>query len=174
MKLTIEHLSNYLPYNLQIQIELPIGNEIGILKAVGFHPYTGKEERITIFINTDKENGRQIILKKDTTKSIIKPLLIPLRELTKQQVIDIFTAGFLNAGHTDWPVYNIDIEWHDLAVELFYKKASFSFDFKNCQFETQPFAFNQKKAFEKIYELHADINGLIEAGLAINKNHTQS
>lgn len=169
MKLTIHQLTPYFPYQLLCDVkdfDGIIHHNVELTGAATLSSYESFQ-----FIENGDMNGDLMMIHIEQ----IFPLLIPLYELSKQQVIDIFAAGFLNAGHKYWPIYNIDIEWHDkFAVELLYKKASFSLDFANSQFETQPFAFNQKKAFEKIYELHGDINGLIEAGLAINKNHTKS
>lgn len=79
-KLAIEHLAPYLPYGLECIINFPNKSEKGVLKSVGLHPGTGGEDLLTVFIQIEKDNSRQIILKKDTKTPIFKPLLIPLSE----------------------------------------------------------------------------------------------
>jgi len=100
-----------------------------------------------------------------------KPLLIPLSQLTEDQWREVFKAGFAGTINGGWK--NIDqfyFERHDdKAIELGLREISLVFEFDNQQFGTGPYAFNQLRAFEKIYELHGDVDGLIKRGLALNK-----
>lgn len=101
----------------------------------------------------------------------VKPLLIPLSELTDGQWIEVFKAGFKGV-FTHEHVYLGELQHiyrHANAIEMVCPGFSVNFDFNNLQFGTEPYAFSQLSAFSKIYELHADLHFLIEAGLALNK-----
>lgn len=81
--LQLEHLCGYLPYGLKMQIDWPNGNvEGGLLKSIGLHPGTGGEDLLTIFVEIEKDNSRQFIFRKNQKKYAVKPLVIPLSELT--------------------------------------------------------------------------------------------
>lgn len=83
-KIELKHLAPYLPYELKMQMDWPNGiSKIGELKSVGIHPGTGGENLLTIFVEFEKDNSRQIIFKPKKTNHppICKPILSPLSDL---------------------------------------------------------------------------------------------
>lgn len=174
MNLEIKHLTCYLPYGLKILIEFPNSAEIGLLKAVGLHPGTGDEERLSIFVNTSKENGRQIILPKQsskTGKSIVKPLLLPLSELTDEQLQQIIKHLFKNSRSIKPRLMGIEckkgfITFYDHSTMQRYtavKPGGDNLPVLNMS--------NHFSDYDIFFELQVDVFGLIPAGLALNKNN---
>jgi len=105
----------------------------------------------------------------------IKPLLIPLSQLTKAQWFSILMQGL---HQTTPPMLNMmpqfipSIEFHDdLAVEMIYTGTghTFSYSYKEKQFESHGLRFNNLAVIEELYKIHADVDFLIDAGLALNK-----
>lgn len=139
-KLEFKHIVPYLPYGLQLF-------------------YNENDIRTMLYLD----------ISFDSRDIIFKPLFIPLSLLTDNQWVEIFKVGFVKVGHEVWPIGEYFIERHDLAVEIIVGSKSYSYHFTNNQFETGVWAFNQKVAFEKIYEYQGDIDLLIMQGLALNK-----
>ena len=174
--LQLEHLCGYLPYGLKMQIDWPNGNiSTGLLKSIGLHPGIGGEDLLTIFVEIEKDNSRQFIFRKNQKKYMVKPLVIPLSELTREQWMEIFQAGIdnLKVPVPKHLLGDLHLELTDMAAELFTDfcnqvNDSISFYFVEKQFSTD-LRFNQLAAFNKIYELHGDLHGLLEKGLALNK-----
>lgn len=147
-KLLIEHIAPYLPYGL-----------MGLFFSKKDLLFGIDGDNILSSLN----NGNCLI--KD-----FKPLLVPLSEFTNEHWRNVFECGFnnnINKGYRSMD----DFEYikHDNAIELLLGMLALSLDFDNIQFNTEPRAFNQLAAFKKIYQLHGDLNKLIEKGLAINK-----
>lgn len=163
MKLELKHLCAYLPFSIHCMV-LNFDNEEKeyILDCVTTESY-----RSLCFIDIDgNELPAEACL---IGEERVKPLLIPLDKISDSQWIEIFASGMLSVGHVYWPIAEPFIERTSDAIEIIVKSKSYTFDFKASQFETQPYAFNQRVAFEKLYELHVDLNDLIGAGLALNK-----
>jgi len=156
-KLTIEYLSPYLPYEL-----LCTANDVCFTE----HPLAALHatNELAIF---DFEDGEQDFYLKD-----FKPLLLPLSELTDGQWIEVFQAGFnaggsvIKLGKEKISIYKIDI---GILIHFFTINEGFIYNETMQNFNVNAWSFNQRSAFRKLYELHADLDGLIDKGLAISK-----
>lgn len=100
------------------------------------------------------------------------PLLLPLSELKNWD--EVFFAGMDNACPPLPKYVSLGLEYHDNAVECIVdfsdnQRASISYSFDEKMFESNGVRFNQLAAFNKLFELHADVNHLIEKGLALDK-----
>lgn len=117
---------------------------------------------LRIIYNSDNSEREMLLL--DTTRDdyshIFKPLVIPLDQLTEAQWIEVFKAGTSNQ------LGEIDINTNVIGIngDGFYLR--YWVDMMNFE---GLWTFNQLAAFAKLHELHADLHGLIEKGLAINK-----
>lgn len=155
-KLELKHLAAYLPYGLKVQYFDAERGEIKVCTIELIH----LPDEITIIDGMNEY---------DVAFDDIKPLLIPLSELTKEQWFLIIKAGFDNIVLMEpKKLGNWDIEYHANAVEIVFGGFSASYDFRNFQFNSDIFLFNQLAAFNKMYGLHADFNHLIAEGLALN------
>ncbi len=146
--LTLRHLSGYLPYGLKCRSELR-DNDIFTMNVLGINS-----------AGEDYSSCRWGI-------GTFKPLLIPLSELTDQQWVEVFKAGCaaFDDGHI---TADVSKEW--VMVGRGYDIASFDFRWLEFKINSHMPSFNQLSAFNKLYELHADLENLIENGLALNKN----
>jgi hypothetical protein len=188
-KLTIEHLAPYLPYGISCQINFPNKPEIGIMKAVGLHPGIGGEDLLSVHIEIEKDNSRQIILKKNAKKSIVKPLLIPLSELTNPifdgvaplSIISYEYFGF-GKGYISEPEFNAInsngfIGFQKRNECLFFVREEtnygistyFTHQLKNEGLWIAQKVTCQLEMFMQLFKWHFDVFGLIDAGLALNK-----
>jgi hypothetical protein len=174
-KLTISDLSSYLPYELQMVMQWPnTPHQTGTLKSIGLHPGTGGEDLVTVFVEFEKDNSRQIIYKKNAENPICKPLLIPISEFGAWD--EIFMKGLTDSGWEE-EIFSLAFEYHSEAVEcLIYVNdikynCTFSYVNGNLEFNGN-IQFNQLAAFNEMFRKHIDLYYLIDKGLAINKlNH---
>lgn len=171
MKLELNHIAPYLPYNLQLA-------------------YIGSDGWWKEFTNCDttKDDYNQLgYLYQLSAQYIwllfphegdyfeyhyndIKPLLTPLSELSTDQWTEVLESGlddntkkFFNS------IYDCNITVFETGVKYDIREL-ISYNFINSQLNTTARKFNHLNFFNKLFELHADVYGLIEAGLAINKN----
>jgi len=135
MKLELKHLAPYLPF------ELMVNTEYG-----GERNMSGLDDE-TIFVYGD-ENGEQVSIDYDTCK----PILRPLSDLTKDDILGEFYMAF-GAGFRDFKIYK-----YNCLDNLRYSTPN-----------TQVY-----EVVEKMLEMHFDVFGLIEAGLAIDINKIKS
>lgn len=153
-QLELKHLAPYLPYGLNIAYEM-FGNKYETQPITTVHIWGNKINNIDI--------------------NQIKPLLIPLSQITKSQWFSILMQGLHQTSPPilpNMPQMMPDVIIHsDLGAELNYMGThySFSYDFKNNQFESHGIRFNHVAVLEELYKNHADVNHLIDAGLALNK-----
>ncbi len=173
MKLELKHLAGYLPYGL-------IGEYLDIEKTDlgGFS--------IVEITGLDFQNNKILIRNGYVTeRDSIKPILRPLSDLTKE--IEVNGEKFVplyklckRQGFTmpnDWE-YSFNTEFNVVAMM---KSEDWIFRYLNTE---KSFWLNgvgnynkkhqksqkQLEMFEKMYEWHFDIHGLIEKGLAIDVN----
>jgi hypothetical protein len=166
MKLELKHLAPYLPYRLKILDEKsePSDNIFTL-------------ESINIYESVSDTEGNI-----DIPFTEIKPILRPLSDLTKEiefngekfvtieLLLDIecgnkFSNGFLESksGTKEW--------WTSFKNTkksfVFGYNESFGFYIIN-RFNEKQNVKNQIDLFQKLFELHFDVFGLIEQGLAIS------
>lgn len=95
-----------------------------------------------------------------------KPLLIPLTSLTNQQWVEIFKAALNKEIDTEYftryedKVIYID---RDQMFDYWITFTDYGISFYGAIY------FNQLSAFQKLFGLHADVWGWVEAGLAEDK-----
>ncbi len=78
-----------------------------------------------------------------------KPLVIPLSELTDEQWVEVFKAG---TGYVV-EVLNIDLK----SAHCFFNATMYAhYYFDDCEFRSTQ-TFSQLLAFQKLFELHADV-----------------
>ena len=160
-KLELRHLAPYLPHRLDM-----INEKSGRVVTMDALQKLEGDNDLAIGAGNGKWYGLDIWP--------FKPLLIPLSELTDEQWIKIFKVGCLNAVPpiTNNYLEGCTIEHHDMGREVVLKgRRSISYYWPEVSFASD-IRFNQLAAFNKLYELHADLHGLIDSGLATNKlNH---
>lgn len=165
MKLTIEHLSCYLPYGLKF-----VNSE--------FAEYTFplvSVSNISYELNDD-DSGIEVILFDDETH--IKPLLRPLSQLTET---------ITHNGETFVPIAelsNLANEWLGIPIIKMAKTKGnintivtlkgYVFGFDNDGFYIKEghnawSVANQWKLWQKLFQWHFDVFGLIEQNLALQK-----
>lgn len=156
MNLEIKHLSPYLPYKLKIL------NGWGDIKTL-------------TYTYLDDENNGFVVG--------VKPILNPLSDLTKEievngeKFIPIEKLLDINSGHkwatSDYLITDNSVNeyWTGLKDgDTFGYNSEFQFFYildKNYIFKK---ITNQLDLFQKLFEWHFDIFGLIDAGLAIDIN----
>jgi hypothetical protein len=154
MKLELKHLSPYLPYGLKCRSDMP-GNTIFEMRILSNNNAYEDDRSCRWGIGT------------------FKPLLTPLSELTNSQWIDVIIAGDIVLEREQ--TYDMDFEW-DKENDLLIIGIPHDGGREHIKFSKHFMAFggslwiNQLAAFNKLYELHADVYGLIESGCALNKN----
>jgi hypothetical protein len=114
----------------------------------------------------------------------VKPILRPLSDVTPEQWLEVFFAGmdYLKEHYDSFCDYHIHVG--NKVAWLFNKnerdkyitnkyRTLFYYNYGIPQFGMDIHlgsAFNQKAAFEKLYSFHADVDNLIDAGLALDIN----
>lgn len=119
--------------------------------------------------------------------SQIKPVLRPLSDLTKEEWLRVFRSCFSkealevmeqinldvylkpNSG-TVW-LYDVDKGMSFIVPKDYF--IAYSSNSKSIGF-TRGYCFDTLKFFKELYKLHADLDGLIEKGLAIDINTLKS
>lgn len=155
-KLELKHLAPYLPYDIKVRIlnykSDYVGKEFGTLS--GYYYFNGEPH---YYVNKDKNQAG-----KDWT--LIQPILRPLSDLTKE--IEVGGEKFVPSDkimetHELWSstfAYGFSIEQDSLGIIGFKTPESWL-----------PLV-NYIPFFDKLYEWHFDVFGLIEKGLAIDIN----
>jgi hypothetical protein len=156
-KLTLQHLSGYLPYGLKIEHPtLKIGSRtISELKNLG---QTNIEISHRMFVQI----------------SDCKPILHPLSDLTKEievngeKFVPLVKMAIRYANSTG---YNDKIGMYNGKCYCYSKSSELEFRFDGHDFLLKGQRVQQQfKLFEKLYEWHFDIHGLIDNNLAIDIN----
>lgn len=171
-KLELKHICNYLPYDIKVGIKEDQYKSKYGLRVFGFD--MGINDQVTLRVIDDGIKLPFFVNLEDC-----KPLLLPLSELTQEQWHEVFNFGFNNANPKlpeFWNKKKRTIEFHDNAVELCFENEinNCSYSFDEVMFSTNGTRFNQLAAFNKIHELHGDIENLIGAGLALNKRQHEN
>lgn len=151
MKLTIEHVLGYLPYNLEFMTD------------------KGKWVLDSLEKGGWTVEGRKAMFVDKMALQSIKPLLRPLYDLTDAEWLQVFQAGFDNSGFDHSSQFSKIVAKIDGSASVLYRGTVIRFIKSELSFHHWPIKFNQLLAFREIYKLHGDIEGLIEQGLAIKK-----
>lgn len=145
MELTIEHLAAYLPYGLKI-----IWNDSKDIYGVTYENEADYQKKMYPLSTLIFTMGRRGDLE-------WKPILLPLSDLTNEQLIPI-------------RLFIRDIEKHNAT----YKDNIFAIEDAKAWIRggMKPVLslLQVKGIMEHLYSIHADIHGLIPANLAIDKN----
>lgn len=163
----IEYLAPYLPYKINV-VWL---NEI---EELVFDPNPANG----VLMELTPEN----IVYFSTNNKTTKPALMPLSKLSNDQWFEVFIAGMggLKAHYDSFCSYRVEstrkvsylfnTKERDLPNFPKKYKTLFYFNYGMPQFvcDFSGAAFNQLAAFNKLYELHADVAGLIENGFAFD------
>lgn len=170
MKLELKHLAPYLPYGLKVKNE---NRTYKIITINGF--YFSKSELI---LNSIELNG-------GISSKEIKPILRPLSDLTKEiecngkKVMPILEIAKVSDSYYNWKFDNNSLFHKSVFCnhengttyrflintngKIFY---SINTTVDGCFMQTN----NPHLVMMKIFEMHFDVFGLIDAGLAININ----
>jgi len=157
-KLELRNLAGYLEHGLKCQ-RIPISDlwdeKIVELTALDV------ADKIAIF-----HKSADYYFDDEEKEFNIKPLVIPLSQLTKEEWQQVFDVG-LQYFH----IADLTIDERAVIAKYKYPKQQIKFLMRETYF-THGCYFNQLAAFEKLYSLHADLHGLIDAGLGLNKLET--
>lgn len=145
-KLEMRHITPYAAYGLTGMIR----GDVDIVTELCF------EHKLVSFLN----HGTYVL-------KCFKPLLIPLSELTNEQWLSVFNSGNSMKDLGLIGAVSLHGRTHIKSDELG-DETIMSFNPANNSFYSL-YPFNQLVAFEKLFELHIDVFGLIESGLALNK-----
>lgn len=190
MKLELKHISPYLPYGLKGNLENLEFYDTVINKEL-YRVETGKTEASNI------SDVYVIVGSTEAEVQDFKPILRPLSDLTKEiehngekfvpliklfklsrgsyeiniKHYSIMSSEWIKIemlGHRDYHLRIISIE-SDVRLDKGYSFECFSTDLR-CDDKKIEFVQNHNLLFQKLYEWHFDVFGLIEQGLAININ----
>lgn len=169
-KLTIEHLAPYLPYGLTVKFR---NGSIERMDMVG-------DEIIHCF-NIKGTSGHNWPIGFDD----VKPLLIPLSELTLSigeinPLLSLTKMALTQIWGDTFELKVINIVRAEIGGGIIAEsdpqyRIGFSVDFENGQrdfkltINSQEMMLDKLVLFQKLFEWHFDVFGLIEKGLAINK-----
>lgn len=152
MELEVKHVASYLPYDLRI-----LDKENGIIRKLVVNNYSISSLEDIGFDNVFLKNENH--LRRNRKKENFKLILRPLSDLTKEIEFK---------GRMIVPSLAI-CKGRDIIYEnksfWYYKIESIVNDKKGWIG-----AEKQLELFEKLFEWHFDVYGLIEAGLAIDIN----
>lgn len=165
-KLTLEHLAGYLPWKLKVQDK------------------DGNIYEMSPFSGTSYKHNSNEIKYRDVSLCVefSKPLLYNLSMLTKEiefdgkKFVPIVELYKISYGFQEYDKIHLVNDWNGrfgfFGVRIV--RGSHIYDF-NYNSKLQSFkAFtntNHLELFQKLYEWHFDIHGLIEKGLAIDKTN---
>jgi len=174
-KLTIEHLSPYLPYRLHIQLEGKIKELIGLESPYKTNNNFFIRGEVREIGGTYRQTHSMRLTEK--TAHLCKPLLLPLSELTDEQWTFLFLKCMdyvVSENHRIYRNSNYVILYHgelnDMTEMPSISKTICSYTFSEQMFSGTGFSrFNQIIGFNELYRLHADVFGLLDKGLAISK-----
>jgi len=168
--LKLEHLAPYLPYGLQIQLEGKIKELIGLESPYKTNDNFFIRGQVREIGGTYRQTHSMCLTEK--TAHLCKPLLLPLSELTDEQWIEVFEVGFQALNREPKLLSDVFIEKPINRVSIYTKDTGnmvVSFNYVNNQFITDTLAFNQISALKHLRKLHADLDSLLDKGLAISK-----
>lgn len=166
-KLELRHLCGYLPHGLKFVSELdkpydefgcnPIWTAIGITFLFGEYCLTTKE-------NNDAYPIRLCKLLLLPLSALTEPMedgSVPIVELAKIAGFEDFEVLQVKEGSTAYIA--------TLSDNFKFMVLKSNCDFAICEGKEITFLPSQLQLFEYLYSIHADIYGLIPAGLAIDK-----
>lgn len=160
-KLKLEHFAGYLPYGLRTEIK----------HVNHFNKITISE--LTPIVIVDWQRGN----------FALKPILRRMSDLTKEEWLSVFKSCFPKRALEVMETFNLDVYlkprsgtvWLydvDKGMSFIIPKdyfIAYSIGSKSMTF-TRGYCFDNLNFFKELYKLHADIDGLIEKGLAIDIN----
>lgn len=165
MKLGLKHIASYFPYGLKVHHtdldeEVTITTEIVMLSqdCIGFN------DGCDYYFNPQDM---------DESNPIVKPILRPLSDLTKEidGVVGIVELAKIAAEY--WGV-DFDVDKISPFGNGVLSKDGHEFGFTGLEFyflddEEGSIEINQLTYFEYLFAHHYDVHGLIEQGLAVDK-----
>lgn len=158
MKLELKHLAPYLPYELKIAIE------VAILE--------------TDSINLNLENISDLLLYQ--RKPVLRPLDDLVKEITHNGQKFIPIVELLKIQYVSWHKNKEGTRYAEIEhgqtgtryFALYTNQATYSFKLHKYEFNTNRNEI-EYWVMEKLFEWHFDVFGLIEKGLALNKNEVK-
>lgn len=179
----LKEICGYLPYKLKVQTaarkSTRSGEKLGYKTGELHGLYENYGKPISVIFREDDE-----IL--DLNFDEIKPILRPLSDLVKPcledgkiPIVELANIAFPSSGASDYPNPEISLDNLDRCV-FEYKKHILHFEYDRMMnaffcydesdYHNSGFIRNQLKLFQKLYEWHFDIHGLIGRGDAIDKD----
>ena len=181
MKLELKYLAPYLPYGIKVMVPY------GIDDLVGIHFSDDTDYNKTSITKHNINNPLANTECQTLNFTDIKPILRPMSDLDKEIKVnedyvitmeEIFISAFGGIGGC-----GITNNGDKIFIAQ-YCTEKITFNTSYLCFETYAIApdgesewnppFNQLQLFEKLYQYHFDVFGLIEQGLAIDINTLQS
>ena len=164
MKLELKHLTPYLPYGLRIRTYKAekVFRELK-MNILGVFDLELNCSWLSILEKKDNLCSKEIVdFPKIVTFSeyeenrLIKPILRPLSDLTKEIIID---------GESFIPIGKLGTRYSSIKCMLYENTVQLDvYDISSINL------LHYLTTFEKLYEMHFDIHNLIEKGLAIDIN----
>ncbi|WP_312922560.1 hypothetical protein [Empedobacter brevis] len=155
MSLELKHISPYLPYELT---GICTEEFSGIEKVIGISKYSNTDE---VYLITSLD---------DLDIEYFKPIFRPLSDLTKEIEVDREKFVPIDAikSMSDMP-YSNSFRYEE-GNFIFTEQRLISEYGSHSWLDFDHVASNQILFFEKLYEWHFDVFGLIEKGLAVDIN----
>jgi len=151
MKLELKHLAPYLPYGLKVKKRSIIYNVAYLSTKL-------------VAVISPKGYGEVEKISWDYASDIIKPILRPLSDLTKE---------IEHNGEKVVPIEQLDygscIAYDSHVMEDSFIQVYDDDENTIALIETDMMPYNHYAIIQQLFEWHFDVFGLIEAGLAIEK-----
>lgn len=171
-KLEVKDIAPYLPYNLQMQYEPT--REKGVLESI-LHANNEYDE-LRFGISTMFQSDHYWLF-----KPILRPMSDLTNEITHNGQTFVPIVELAKIGTREEKCYITNGNIGTCYVDAVNQKKGFFIYHPQGYFIWQvgkngdPLTvWNQKQLFEKLYELHFDVNDLIGRGLAINLNEVDN
>lgn len=168
MSCTTQQLSCYLPYGLKVMLNGSnhptriLGLELNPLNIIVVRYGEIRESKVSL--------------------KYVKPILRPLSDLTEPEIMELLMSGMAEdvlevlqkahefAGYTSGQVIRLYDKTQGIQlIAPAYTLVSYSIS--TCQFNLKwGFRYNMFDVFQKMFEMHLDVFGLIESGDAIDVN----
>lgn len=159
MKLELKHLSPYLPYGLKVTNR---NGKTARINGINWELDGHSRSPVSLmFEGLPKSFGHENL-------DNLKPLLRPLSDLTKE--IDMNGERFVPMNRLTEIFGGRDIKFDGKCFYVTRETASFEEHKTVNKQDVIPTHFSQYDAFQKLFEWHFDVFGLIENGLAIDIN----
>jgi len=154
MKRELKHLAPYLPYGLKVYYEDRIA------EITSFYLPSGKRDKDLWIVSLEDTEDDELSCSVNFKQ--VKPLLHPLSSLTKE--IEHNGEKFIPLDRLTEIFGGRKVKYDECCFYVTHKKG-----FLDARETTDeiPSYFNQLDAFNKLFEWHIDLFGLIDEGLAV-------